>query len=104
MSKVEKAIKKNNLAALAEMAEGKDENQRFEAILGLGQIGGDGAINYLVTKLNDDSPKTRIAIAQALGVIGDPHTKAHIAAQLQKETNPEVREAISKAMSHIREY
>jgi HEAT repeat protein len=104
LSKVEKAIQKNNPSALVELAEGKDAEQKIAAILGLGKLGGENAINYLVTKLNDADPKIRIAVAQALGAIADPHTKAHVSAQRNRETDSQVREALSKAMAGIGGY
>lgn len=104
MSKVEKAIEKRNPKALIDLAETKDTALRLAAIAGLGKVGGDDAANYLITQLGGSDPQVRIAVAEALGVMGDMHTKAHVSAQLNKETDPQVREAISKAMKNIKGY
>ena len=104
MSKVEKAIEKNNLKALLDLADAKDPEVRMAAIVGMGKVGGDDASNYLITQLRNPEAPVRIAVAQALGLLADMHTKAHVAAQLAKETDPEVRDAMSKAMGNIKDY
>lgn len=67
-------------------------------------MGGDDAANYLTTLIQNAEPETRIAVAQALGMIGDMHTKAFLSAQFGKERDPKVSEAISAAMSCIKDY
>jgi len=104
MGKVEKAIEKQNAKALIDLADTKDTALRLAAIAGVGKVGGDDAANYLITQLADSDSQVRIAVAEALGVMGNMHTKAHISAQLNKETDPLVREAISKAMKNIKGY
>jgi HEAT repeat protein len=104
MGKVAKAIEKQNTKALIDLANTRDTELRIAAIAGLGRVGGDDSANYLITQLGNTEPQIRIAVAEALGVMGDMHTKAHVSAQLNKETDPQVREAISKAMKNIKGY
>ena len=104
MNAVEKAIRKKNANALIGLADTNDMEVHLAAIHGLGSVGGDDACNYLVSRLGSEEPEVRIAVAKALGELGDKHTKAFVTAQIAKETNPEVKEALSKAMSQIRNY
>jgi HEAT repeat protein len=104
MNLVEKAIKKNNASSLIELCGNKDQEVCLAAIAGLGSVGGDDTANYLVSHLQSTEPKVRIAVAQALGVLGDKHTKAFVVAQMNKEGDPDVREALSKALTQIRNY
>ena len=101
---IEKAIKKNNANALIKLAGDKDVSVDLTAIEGLGAVGGLEASNYLVTRLQSEEPKVRIAVAQALGKIANVHTKAFLAAQMNKETDPEAKEAMREAMVNIKEY
>jgi HEAT repeat protein len=77
---------------------------RLAAMGGLSQVGSQEAINYLVTRLHNPETEIRIAVANALGEIGDMHTKAFVSQQLQNETDPKVKEALSKAMARIKDY
>lgn len=104
MNMVEKAIKKKHAGSLMELCENKDREVCMAAIAGLGSVGGHEAANYLVSRLQSTESEVRIAASQALGMIGDKHTKAFISAQMNKETDPKVREALSEAMSHIKSY
>ncbi len=104
MGNVEKAIKKNNAAALIGLADGKDTEVTLAAVAGLGGIGGQEACNYLISCLGNADVAIRIAAAKALGAIGDKHTKAFISAQMNKETDPQVRETMAQAMMLIKSY
>ena len=104
MSAVEKATKKGNVGSLIDLAGNKDGEVSMAAIAGLGNVGGQEASNFLVSRLGSPEPEVRIAIAHALGAIGDKHTKAFLSAQMSKETKPEVKEAMREAMVLIKEY
>ncbi len=104
MSKVERAIERKDALKLIALADSRDQAISLAAITGLGTVGGDDAANYLTTLIQNAEPEIRIAVAQALGMIGDMHTKAFLSAQLGKETEPKVREAIGTAMSGIKDY
>ena len=104
MSAVEKAIKKNNANALIALGENKDKEVSLAAIAGLGSIGGQEACNFLVSHLGSDEPDVRMAIAKALGTIGDKHTKAFLSSQASKETDEKVKAVMHEAMVSIKEY
>ena len=104
MEQVEKAIEKKNAAKLIKLCEDSDQEVRMAAIAGLGSVGGDETSNYLVFHLKNPNPKVRIAIAKALGILGDMHTKAFVSAQMNKEKDPDVREALCKALETIKNY
>ena len=104
MGAVEKAIKKSNAGALMELAGNKEREVGLAAIVGLGAVGGHEATNFLISQLGNPDAEFRIAVAQALGVIGDKHTKAFVSAQISKETDDKVREAMGAAMANIKSY
>lgn len=104
MNQVGKAIKKKHRSALIELCNNKDQEVSIAAIAGLGSVGGEDAANYLISRLQSTEPNVRIAVAHALGELKDMHTKAFLAAQLNKEEDPDVRKALSNAMSEIRSY
>ena len=101
---IEKAIKKNNVSALAALADNSDSAISLAAIEGLGTVGSLEASNFLVTRLGNADPKIRVTVAKALGKIADVHTKAFLAAQMNKETDPDVKEVMREAMMNIKEY
>jgi HEAT repeat protein len=104
LGSVEKAIRKNNVGTLVALGEDKDRAVSLAAIAGLGNVGGQEACNYLVSHLGCQEPELRMAIAQALGAIGDKHTKAFLSSQMNKETDPKVKEVMRSAMLLIKEY
>jgi HEAT repeat protein len=104
MSKVTKAIEKKNAAALITLADSKDMEVRQAALIGLGKVGGEEVSNYLITQLASSDPAVRITVANALALLGDMHTKAHVSAQMTRETDPKVRDALGKAMASIKGY
>ncbi|HPJ01740.1 MAG TPA: HEAT repeat domain-containing protein [Candidatus Limiplasma sp.] len=104
MNAVDKAIKKQNVSALIDLSQDKDEEVCLKALAGLGTVGGDDATHYLNTRLQSPDPKVRLVVVQALGSIADKHTKAFLAAQLKREEDPVVKEALLDAMGKIKEY
>ena len=104
MNAIEKAVKKNNAGVLAGLANNHDRAVIMAAIEGLGAVGGQEASNYLVTRLGDEDKEIRVTVAKALGRIADVHTKAFLAAQMNKETDAEVKEVMREAMVNIKEY
>ena len=104
MNAVEKAIGKGNVNSLITLAGNGDHAVSLAAIEGLGAVGGLEASNYLVTRLTGAEADSRIAVAKALGRIADVHTKAFLSAQMIKETDPAVKEAMREAMVNIKEY
>ncbi len=104
MNAIAKAVKKGNVSALSELAANKDSAISLAAIEALGTVGGLEASNYLVTRLQSEDPKVRIAVANALGVIANMHTKAFLFAQMNKETDETVKQAMGEAMAKIKDY
>lgn len=104
LAHVSKAIEKKNATKLISLCGDKDQDVCLAAIAGLGSVEGDDSSNYLVAHLQDPNPKVRIAIAKALGMLGDMHTKASVSAHMKKEEDPDVREALRKALETIKNY
>ena len=104
MEQVSKAIEKKSASKLIKLCEDTDQEVRMAAIAGLGVVGGDDASNYLVFHLKNPNPEVRVAIAKALGILGDMHTKAFVLAQMNKEKDPDVLEALRKALGTIKDY
>ena len=104
MSHVEKAIAKNNVSSLIDLCGNKDKDICLAAIAGLGCVGGDDASNCLLSQFRNPDPKVRVAVAQALGHLGDKHTKAFVSAQLSKEKDADVLAALRTAYGQIKDY
>lgn len=104
LKKVEKAIEKGKVDKLLELILDKDEQVRLAAIDGLAQLKAEDAVNPLVTLLRDASATVRIHAAQALGAIGDPHSKAHIAHAAAVEKDESVRQAMIHAEGLLKNY
>ncbi len=104
MDKIKKAVKNSNVKTLIELANSKDMHIKLAAIDGIGKVGGDDASNYLVMQLRNIDAQIRVAAATALGETGDIHSRAHISGQLTRETDPHIRDAMSKAVMKIGSY
>lgn len=104
MKQVESAIAHKKEKKLIELSQGKDPQVVLAAIAGLGKVGGENAINFLVTQLRNIDPQMRAAAATALGDIGDPHAKAHISGVLKFEKNADTVKAMHAAMAKISDY
>ena len=102
--KIEKAIAKKNYKALIALTGSSDKEVRLAALAGLGKMECDDATNCLIQQLHNTDAQTRAASASALGELGDIHAKAHISAQMAKETDPAVKDIMSKAMARIKGY
>ena len=104
LGKVERAIEKKKVDKLAELMMDKDEAVRLAAIDGLGKLKAGDAVNPLITLLRDASAQVRVHAAQALGQIGDPHSKAHIIHAAQAEKDEQVKQEMVRAEALLREY
>lgn len=104
MKQVESAIAHKKSAKLIELAKGKDAEAALAAVKGLGKVGGEDAINFLVTQLRHIKPEFRAAAATSLGEIGDPHAKAHISGVLKFEKDAATVKAMHAAMAKISDY
>lgn len=104
MKQVESAVAHKKAGKLIELAQGKDAEAALAAVKGLGQVGGEDAINFLVTQLRSIDPKIRAAAASSLGEIGDPHAKAHIMGVLKFEKDADTVKVMHAALGKIRDY
>lgn len=104
MKQVESAVAHKKEEKLIALAQGKDSEVVLAAVQGLGKVGGENAVNFLVTQLRSINPKTRAAAALSLGEIGDPHAKAHISGVLKFEKDAETVKAMHEALGKIRDY
>ena len=102
-SKLEKMIAKRDGAGIAKLLGAKDAQTRKKAISALGRAGGEEAYNHLTTLIRDPDADTRKAAAEALVALNDPKSKAHIAHQLDRETDAGARAALGKALGAIAE-
>ena len=71
---------------------------------GLGKLKAEDMVNPLITLLRDPSAQVRVHAAQALGSIGDPHSKAHIVHAAQAEKDEAVKAEMVRAEAMLREY
>ena len=71
---------------------------RRKAVLALGAGFGAAAVPKLQSAFDDTDPLVRVAVAQALGMVGDASAKEALNGRLAKEDQDAVREAISKAL------
>jgi HEAT repeat protein len=104
LEKVEKAVTKKNHKALIELVGSSDKEVSIAALSGLGKMECDDASNCLIQNLHNKDAQLRGAAAAALGDMGDMHAKAHISAQMAKETDAAAKDAMSKAMARIKGY
>lgn len=102
--RVESAIAHKKPAKLVELGKDKNEAVALAAIKGLGQVGGEDAVNFLVTQLRHIKPEFRAAAATSLGQIGDPHAKAHISGVLRFEKDAATVQAMHAAMAKLADY
>lgn len=101
LAKIDKLVEKKNGDALAALAIGQKQEIRLKAIAGMGQVGGDSCYNVLVTCLRDADPQVRSAAAVSLAQVGDHRGRGHLEHQLKTESDPQVREALRKALGCI---
>ena len=101
---VESAIDHKKADKLIALAKDKDEAVALAAVKGLGVVGGEDAINFLVTQLRHIKPEFRAAAATSLGEIGDPLAQAHISGVLKFEKDTATIQAMHAAMAKIADY
>lgn len=81
----------------------KRSGLRRNVAVALGNMGDPQAIPALTLALSDPDPIVRGHAAWALGRIGGEEARAALAAALQREETPEVREEIALALEDLRE-
>jgi HEAT repeat protein len=82
------------------LTRGKDD-ERTEAVMALGNIGGPDAYALLVRALGDPQAQVRWRACMALGTIGDRNAREPIEALLLKETDATVIENARQALARL---
>lgn len=100
--KIEKAVEKKKFAQLKKFAEGRDASLRLEAIVGMGQMGGEESFNYLTGTLRSQDAAMRGAAAEGLGCMKDQKARAFLDHQLKNEENEEAKQKIHAALAAVR--
>jgi len=88
--------------ALQPVLESPSVRDRNEAVLTLGQIGGEAAMNALVGALEDEAADVRWRAAMALGRAGDASVVSRLEALAGSDPDEQVREHATKSASRIR--
>lgn len=97
--KIEKLIRKNHVAGLIALITEKNVPLALQATAALGKVKGDDAYNMLITLMRSPMAEMRATAITALGEMGDQKARAHIDHNYAYETDPQVQEAMKKALS-----
>ena len=99
--KIEHLVAKQKADKLSQLATGKNMQTALAAIEGLGKVGGEVAVNTLVSLLHSPDAQVRLATAKAMGEMKDPHTRMHISHQMNIEQDAGVKQAMQDALARI---
>ena len=88
--------------ALQPVLESPSVRDRNEAVLTLGQIGGEAAVNALIGALDDEAADVRWRAAMALGRAGNAEIVPRLEALAESDPDEQVREHAAKSASRIR--
>ncbi|MBP1929359.1 HEAT repeat protein [Methanolinea mesophila] len=86
-------------AALIEALHDPKDHVRYMAAKSLGLIGDPLALEPLIGRLEDENEFVRRIAAVSLAKIGLPRARSAVAMAMEKEKNPEVREAMALALA-----
>lgn len=100
-NKIQKCISKKTAAPVIKLLKDKDVTVVMQAIEALGKIPGDESYNELVSLLRSPAAEVRTAAITALGELGDPKGRAHIAHMEKTEKDAVVLEAANKALARL---
>lgn len=91
-----------HLARLLDESAETDVSVRSEAVMALGEIGGEGAVSALRAAIRlDSSPNVRWRAAMMYGRLAGPAGQESLQQALAAERDAEVREAIENALAEI---
>ena len=96
------AIAQDAAGALRDLAESPDFRVRVSAALFLGRTKPVGAREALEHGLSDGHPTVRVAVAAALGALGDPAAVGALARRLSSESSASVAAQIHTAIDRLR--
>jgi HEAT repeat protein len=88
-------------AVLVRALKDKKDHVRYMAAKSLGLIGGPASLEPLIERLSDDNEFVRRIAAVSLAKIGLPRARSAVTMAMEKEMNPEVREAMSLALAGV---
>ena len=77
------------------------DHVRYMAAKSLGLIGDPASLEPLIERLSDDNEFVRRIAAVSLAKIGLPRARSAITMAMEKERDPEVREAMSLALARV---
>lgn len=86
---------------LIEALKDDKDHVRYMAAKALGLIGDPASLEPLIERLGDDNPFVRRIAAVSLSKIGLPRARSAITMAMEKEKDPEVREAMSLALAGV---
>jgi HEAT repeats len=89
-------------ATMRELAEASDFRVRVSAALVLGHTRPDGAREALETALGDGHPAVRVAVARALGSLGDPAALPALQRRLGQDSSSSVTAQLRVAIAELR--
>lgn len=87
--------------AFASVLDDEQPELRMAAATGLGRVGDPNVTGALVKRLEDEDVKVRSRAAIACGRIGDPRAVEPLEAQLERESDVEVRKSAVEALGEI---
>jgi HEAT repeat protein len=87
--------------ALIGALQDEKDHVRYMAAKSLGLIGDPASLEPLIERLSDDNEFVRRIAAVSLAKIGLPRARSAIAMAMEKERDPEVREAMSLALAGV---
>lgn len=99
--KIDHLVEKKKGDKLAQLAGDRHVETAVAAIVGLGKVGGEVAVNTLVSMLHSPDKQIRMATAKAMGEMKDPRTRMHVSHQITIETDAEVKAAFQTALHSI---
>ena len=100
-NKIDRLVEKKNGEKLSQLAGDKHLETAVAAIGGLGKVGGETAVNTLVSLLHSPDKQIRLATAKAMGEMKDARTRMHVSHQVTVETDAEVKAALQEALHSI---
>ena len=96
------AVASRTIEPLIQLLKTGDKDARFEAAIGLGNLGGKGAVEPLIQALGDKSSKVRWRAALSLGELGDRRAVEPLTRAL-KDKNGDVQKYAAEALGMIGE-
>ncbi len=95
------AAQKGKLDKVLSYCGNKDPEMRVGAAMGLQYIKHDDAFNQLIIMLHDPDPTVRSASAASLGFSGRKAGVEHLRHQMNKDSDPGVKESCQKSIASL---